>query len=219
MMSEMMTFQGHEKEVFAIAWHPTQEDLFVSGGFTGEMHWWSVGLDRPLFSLPHAQKNAIHQLRFHPIGHILASAGQDGLVRWWVRNKAGDDLTRSSNVQHDEVIKAVIHPSEVRSVNIPGLKSFDELHPELARATPTECVVGPKVALPQEEEEEDFGDWDREDNVQGEEDDEDKGYDGNSADGRDGDEDIDSVGNDEDIGSKEDMENGEREEETGNVVG
>jgi WD40 repeat protein len=159
MMSEMMTFQGHEKEVFAIAWHPTQEDLFVSGGFTGEMHWWSVGVERPLFSLPHAQKNAIHQLRFHPVGHVLASAGQDGLVRWWVRNKAGDDLAKSSNVQHDEIVKAVIQPSEVPSLNIPGLKSYDELHPEFVRNIPTECVVGPKVNLPQGEEEEDFGDW------------------------------------------------------------
>jgi polyadenylation factor subunit 2 len=39
MMGELTKFQWHDKDVFTIAWHPTQEDLFVSGGFTGEMPW------------------------------------------------------------------------------------------------------------------------------------------------------------------------------------
>ncbi|OHT07800.1 Polyadenylation factor subunit 2 [Tritrichomonas foetus] len=127
MVGEMMAFQGHEKDVFTIAWHPTQEDLFVSGGFTGEMHWWCVGNERPLFSLPKAHTHAIYQLRYHPLGHILASTGQEGMVKFWVRNRSGDDVTKSSNEVHSE--QAVMQ-TDSRTIDIPGLPPFNEVFPE-----------------------------------------------------------------------------------------
>jgi polyadenylation factor subunit 2 len=126
MMSEIMKFQGHEKEVFTIAWHPTQEDIFVSGGFIGEMHWWAVGVERPLYSLPTAHKNGVYQLRYHPLGHILASTGQEGMVKFWVRNKAGDDVVRSSNNKTESL--AVV-PLQANSKNIPGLPQFHSVFP------------------------------------------------------------------------------------------
>jgi polyadenylation factor subunit 2 len=127
MMSEMMRFQGHENDVLTVAWHPTQEELFVSGGFTGEVHWWSVGVERPLYSLPTAHKNGVYQLRYHPLGHILATAGQEGMVRFWVRNKAGDDTTRSSNLSSDIQI---VTQQESHSRDIPGLTPYHILHPD-----------------------------------------------------------------------------------------
>lgn len=121
MMRELMTFQGHEKDVHTVAWHPTQEDLFVSGGFTGEMHWWSVGCERPVYSLPTAHKNAVFQLRYHPLGHILASTGKEGVVKFWVRNRAGDD--EATKIEAPVQVTA----SGVPSVDIPGLSPYNTL--------------------------------------------------------------------------------------------
>lgn len=121
MMSEMMAFQGHEKDVFAISWHPTQEDLFVSGGYNGEMHWWCVGNERPLYSNPTAHTQAIHQLRYHPLGHILASTGKEGMVKFWVRNRCGDDVTKSSNETN---LEHAVMQADSRSIDIPALPTY-----------------------------------------------------------------------------------------------
>ena len=144
MMSEMMAFQGHEKEVFAIAWHPTQEDLFVSGGFTGEMHWWCVGNDRPLYSLPKAHGQAIYQLKYHPLGHILASTGHEGMVKFWVRNRCGDDVTKSLNEVH---LEQVVVQTESGSIDIPGLPPYHEVFPEQAQSN-SPPVVGITLPMP-----------------------------------------------------------------------
>ncbi|KAH0786691.1 WD40 repeat-containing protein [Histomonas meleagridis] len=123
-MNEWMVFQGHEKEAFTVEWHPIHEHLFASGGFTGELHWWCVGNERPLYSLPKAHQHSINQLRFHPLGHILASSGQEGIVKFWVRNRCGDDVTKSSN---EERVEETAVSANVVSNDIPGLKPFDEL--------------------------------------------------------------------------------------------
>jgi WD40 repeat protein len=42
-MKEIQTFRGHKREVTALAWHPFHEDMFVSGGFDGQIYYWIVG--------------------------------------------------------------------------------------------------------------------------------------------------------------------------------
>lgn len=123
-MSEWMTFQGHERDVFTVEWHPIHEDLFVSGSFTGELFWWCVGYERPIYALPKAHLRSINQLKFHPFGHILASSGQEGVVKFWVRNRAGDDVTKSSNEVHVE--EAAVS-NNIESNDIPGLTQYDLL--------------------------------------------------------------------------------------------
>ena len=123
MMRELMSFQGHEKEVLTVTWHPTQEDLFVSGGFTGEMYWWAVGCEKPLYGLPAAHKHAIFQLRYHPLGHILASTGKEGAVKFWARNRAGDDEA-AMKTDEPSLVVATGAPS---SMDIPGLDPYSTL--------------------------------------------------------------------------------------------
>lgn len=126
MMTEMMTFQGHEKDVYTIAWHPTQQELFVSGGYTGEMHWWCVGSERPIYSLTTAHSQAINQLRYHPLGHILASAGKEGIIKFWVRNRAGNDVTKSSTQIEANLEHSVIQANSSQ-IDIPGLPSYNSV--------------------------------------------------------------------------------------------
>jgi WD40 repeat protein len=111
-----------------------------------------VGVERPLYSLPTAHKNGVYQLRYHPLGHILATAGQEGMVRFWVRNKAGDDITRSSNISSDIQIVA---QQESHSRDIPGLTPYHVLHPDaqFAELVPSHA----SASLDEEEEEEEGG--------------------------------------------------------------
>lgn len=40
---EVQTFRGHKKEASSVAWHPTHEGLFCSGGSDGAIMFWHVG--------------------------------------------------------------------------------------------------------------------------------------------------------------------------------
>lgn len=40
---EMQTFRGHKKEASSVAWHPSHEGLFCSGGSDGAILFWHVG--------------------------------------------------------------------------------------------------------------------------------------------------------------------------------
>lgn len=135
MMSEMMTFQGHEKDVYTVSWHPTQPELFVSGSYNGEMIWWCVGNERPVYALTTAHQQAITQLRYHPLGHILASTGKEGMVKFWVRNRAGDDVTKSSNETNSEHI---VLQADSKQLDIPGLPSHQTIFDDKETENPNE---------------------------------------------------------------------------------
>src|SRR3546814_14654120 len=42
MNREWLTLQGHDRDVCSLAWHPTQEGLLTSGGFTGSLAYWVI---------------------------------------------------------------------------------------------------------------------------------------------------------------------------------
>uniref|UniRef100_A0A915KLS6 WD_REPEATS_REGION domain-containing protein n=1 Tax=Romanomermis culicivorax TaxID=13658 RepID=A0A915KLS6_ROMCU len=77
MMKELFSFRGHKKEVTAIRWHPIHESLFVSGGADGAMMFWLVGNEREVGLMETAHEQAVWTLKWHPLGHILASGSND----------------------------------------------------------------------------------------------------------------------------------------------
>lgn len=108
--SELQTFKGHPKEVACIAWHPTHESMFVSGGAEGGIFFWQVGEENELASIQPAHSGIIWTLAWHPIGHLLASGSYDNTARFWTRNRPGDtldntgcnrDMMEYDHVQHD----------------------------------------------------------------------------------------------------------------------
>lgn len=82
-MNEFQTFKSHEKDVSCIAWHPTHPNIFVSGGQDGSMAYWAVGQNMPISFDPNAHDLVIHDLLWHPMGHILASGSEDQVVKIW----------------------------------------------------------------------------------------------------------------------------------------
>lgn len=105
MMKEMQTFRGgHVKEVSTICWHPHQETLFASGGYDGGVIFWNVGNEAPQAKLIQAHDSAVWDLKFHPLGHILASGSNDHTTKFWVRNRPGDPMRDKYNVSQIPVI-------------------------------------------------------------------------------------------------------------------
>ncbi|KJH52014.1 WD domain, G-beta repeat protein [Dictyocaulus viviparus] len=100
-MKEMYSYKGHKKEVTctiitshiavsAIAWHPIHEGLFVSGGGDGSIAYWLVENEKEVAFLEHAHDQAVWAMRFHPMGHILATGSNDNNTKFWARNRPGD---------------------------------------------------------------------------------------------------------------------------------
>lgn len=61
----------------ALSWHPIHEGLFVSGGADGAMMFWLVGNEREVGLMETAHEQAVWCLKWHPLGHILASGSND----------------------------------------------------------------------------------------------------------------------------------------------
>ena len=72
------------------AWHPFNSRVFASGAYDGRVSHWLVGLDRPIHS-HQAHEQAVWDLAFHPVGHVLATASNDHRVKFWCRTRPGDD--------------------------------------------------------------------------------------------------------------------------------
>jgi polyadenylation factor subunit 2 len=82
-MTELQSFKRHEKDVSCIAWHPTHNNLFVSGGQDGSMGFWTIGQEEPIEFNPLAHQAVIHDILWHPMGHILCTGSEDQLVKIW----------------------------------------------------------------------------------------------------------------------------------------
>lgn len=89
-MKELYSYKGHKKEVTSIAWHPIHEGLFVSGGGDGSIAYWLVENEKEVAFLEHAHDQAVWAMKFHPMGHILATGSNDNNTKFWARNRPGD---------------------------------------------------------------------------------------------------------------------------------
>ncbi|KDE06963.1 hypothetical protein MVLG_02702 [Microbotryum lychnidis-dioicae p1A1 Lamole] len=87
MMKELVTLRGHKKEVCSLAWHPVHDDLLVSGGSEGSIIHWCMPDATPKDVVEFAHDSNVWGLAFHPLGHILVSAGNDHTTRFWSRGR------------------------------------------------------------------------------------------------------------------------------------
>ena len=46
-LRELAAFKGHPKDVSTAAWHPWQQEAFVSGDFDGNLCHWLMSSTRP----------------------------------------------------------------------------------------------------------------------------------------------------------------------------
>nr|ADF43129.1 PSF2p [Chlamydomonas reinhardtii] len=90
MLKEVASFAGHGRDVACVAWHPQHEELFVSGAGDGSLMMWLASRPDAQGCLPAAHEAAVWSAAWHPLGHVLASAGGDNKCQFWCRKRPGD---------------------------------------------------------------------------------------------------------------------------------
>ena len=90
MQSEVASFVCHGTDITQAAWHPLQEDLFVSGGHDGSMAFWLAGRNKLLTKVPAAHEGSIWTFALNPAGHLLTTGAADTTTKFWCRARPSD---------------------------------------------------------------------------------------------------------------------------------
>jgi polyadenylation factor subunit 2 len=90
MMRNIQVLKGHPREVTSCKFHPHHENLLVSGGFDGSLLYWLLGEEEPVARVHGAHRQAVWDLQWHPVGHVLATASNDGTCKFWSRSRHGE---------------------------------------------------------------------------------------------------------------------------------
>ncbi|XP_046743358.1 uncharacterized protein LOC124409648 isoform X1 [Diprion similis] len=127
---EVQTFRGHKKEASSVAWHPSHEGLFCSGGSDGAILFWHVGADKEVGAIEQAHDSIVWTLAWHPLGHILCSGSNDHTSKFWTRNRPGDLMRDKYNLNTLPAGAAGVDDHEVAddSPVIPGMGPEDRIN-------------------------------------------------------------------------------------------
>ncbi|XP_058823124.1 pre-mRNA 3' end processing protein WDR33 [Topomyia yanbarensis] len=125
---EAQIFRGHKKEASAVSWHPIHEGLFASGGSDGSILFWNVGTDKEVGGIDNAHESIVWTLAWHPLGHILCSGSNDHTIKFWTRNRPGDQMRDKYNLNTLPASLAGLDDCELEDhVVIPGMGPEDKI--------------------------------------------------------------------------------------------
>ncbi|XP_062561009.1 pre-mRNA 3' end processing protein WDR33 [Armigeres subalbatus] len=125
---EVQIFRGHKKEASAVSWHPIHEGLFASGGSDGSILFWNVGTDKEVGGIDNAHESIVWTLAWHPLGHILCSGSNDHTIKFWTRNRPGDQMRDKYNLNTLPASLAGLDECELDDhVVIPGMGPEDKI--------------------------------------------------------------------------------------------
>lgn len=104
-MTDFLVIRDHELDLSCVEWHPVHATLLTTGAFDGSMQHYildshistdtenrKAGSMEATFKIPYAHERAIHALEYHPLGHLLCSAGYDRSARFWSRARPNDPM-------------------------------------------------------------------------------------------------------------------------------
>ena len=77
----MQVLRGHDRDVFALAFHPNG-DWIVSGGWDGTIRIWDAATGEPLRQL-RGHDGAVRAIAVSPDGRQILSGGHDGALKFW----------------------------------------------------------------------------------------------------------------------------------------
>ncbi|CAH6721795.1 polyadenylation factor subunit 2 [[Candida] jaroonii] len=134
-MKDLLILRNHESDLSCVEWHPIHASVFSVGAYDGTLSHYSldsyisddtkesVNEIQPIHKIPYAHEKSINALEYHPLGHLLCSAGTDRSARFWSRSRPNDPMafqdalyTNDKNgawyYQANNNINAVIAPPE-----------------------------------------------------------------------------------------------------------
>lgn len=129
-MKDLCVIRDHETDLSCVAWHPHHSSLLTTAAFDGSMHHYlldnhiSDGINlksnqstnnssttlngnfEQVHKIPYAHEKAIHALEYHPLGHLLCSAGADRSARFWSRARPQDPMALNDPLYTNEKVGA-----------------------------------------------------------------------------------------------------------------
>lgn len=87
-----------EVDISSLCWNPVHASMLSTGGYDGSLCHFNLNgvvpealeTIKPYHTIPYAHEKAIYTLDYHPLGHILSSAGGDRSARFWSRGRPND---------------------------------------------------------------------------------------------------------------------------------
>lgn len=105
-MTDFKVIRDSETELSCVEWHPIHASLITTGAHDGSINHYILDriISEPsedgaspsgaeaIHKIPYAHEKAIHALEYHPLGHLLCSAGVDRSARFWSRARPNDPM-------------------------------------------------------------------------------------------------------------------------------
>ena len=129
-MRELHSYRGHRKEVTSMSWHPYIESLLVSGSYEGSMYYWYVGEEKFVGEIENAHELAVTSLSWHPLGHMLATTSIDQSIKYWARNRPGDEMIDKYNIKS-------LPDSQTKRVGLESLAQAARMDPKAIGRKPS----------------------------------------------------------------------------------
>ncbi|KAF7682847.1 Flowering time control protein FY [Astathelohania contejeani] len=85
MMKEVFTYRNAKREIASLCTHPFKKDLFVSGTADGVLNFWQMFNSEPVEVVENAHDAIVWSIKFHPVGHTMATGSSDQSCRFWIR--------------------------------------------------------------------------------------------------------------------------------------
>ncbi|KAM9913054.1 hypothetical protein OXX69_001978, partial [Metschnikowia pulcherrima] len=100
--------------------HPVHASLLTTAAYDGSMYHYILDRHIPessseksqnsnvdaVHKIPYAHEKAINALEYHPLGHLLCSAGNDRSARFWSRARPNDPMAFKTPVYTNEKVGA-----------------------------------------------------------------------------------------------------------------
>ncbi|CAH2350897.1 polyadenylation factor subunit 2 [[Candida] railenensis] len=107
-MKDILVIRDHETDLSCVEWHPIHPSMLTTAAYDGSMNHYllnsyisegksesnsntSTSIEAT-HKIPYAHERAIHALEYHPLGHLLCSAGADRSARFWSRARPNDPM-------------------------------------------------------------------------------------------------------------------------------
>lgn len=98
----------NEADLSALSWHPVHANVLSIGGYDGSLNHFNMNLSldltsalnpnfkpnlisEPWHEIPHAHEKAVYTMEYHPLGHMLCTAGADKSMRFWSRGRPNEN--------------------------------------------------------------------------------------------------------------------------------
>lgn len=128
-MKDMLVIRDSETDLSCVAWHPIHASMVTTAAYNGSISNFLLDSYIPdsnesipkrstslaisnsattansidaIQKIPYAHEKAIHALEYHPMGHLLCTAGSDKTARFWSRARPNDSMAWKDAVYTDD---------------------------------------------------------------------------------------------------------------------